>query len=240
MNILYTVKEVADISSVTIKTLHHYHKIGLLIPNQINEKGYRYYNDENINRLQLILFYRSLDFSLEDIQQLLDNSESRMEVLKSQKILLEERKEEVTEILATLEKSILEEENKMKMKPEDKFKGLEHVNELESTLQNATVILSKPMYIQYLIIGIMLSVVFGGFIFTGKINDYANAEPGTYTFWLSSLPKEGVVIACWAFLLLGIVTTAYSIKMLFFTKTKDLLEEINKGKTSVKAKEEEE
>ena len=52
---LYTVKEMAELSGVTIKTLHYYHKIGLLIPHEISEAGYRLYSQAEVERLQQIL-----------------------------------------------------------------------------------------------------------------------------------------------------------------------------------------
>lgn len=55
---LYTLKEVSELSGVTIKTLHHYHKIGLLAPCEISEAGYRLYGTKELERLQQILFYR--------------------------------------------------------------------------------------------------------------------------------------------------------------------------------------
>ena len=64
----YTVHEVAKLSGVTIKTLYHYHKIGLLMPESIAENSYRYYGEKELKRLQQILFYRELDFSLENIK----------------------------------------------------------------------------------------------------------------------------------------------------------------------------
>ncbi|WP_420830634.1 MerR family transcriptional regulator [Cohnella algarum] len=62
---LYTVKEVSSLSGVTIKALHYYHKIGLLPPREISDAGYRLCGAEELKRLQHILFYRELDFSLE-------------------------------------------------------------------------------------------------------------------------------------------------------------------------------
>lgn len=59
---LYTVKEVSKITKVTVKALHHYHKIGLLLPCKVNEAGYRFYGTKELERLQQILFYRELDF----------------------------------------------------------------------------------------------------------------------------------------------------------------------------------
>lgn len=64
---LYKIKEVAALSGTTTKTLHYYHKINLLIPHYINEYGHRFYNEENLLKLQEILFYRELDFSIKNI-----------------------------------------------------------------------------------------------------------------------------------------------------------------------------
>lgn len=63
----YTVTEVARLAGVTVKALHHYHKIGLLKPCKVTEAGYRLYGTKELERLQQILFYRELDFSLEQI-----------------------------------------------------------------------------------------------------------------------------------------------------------------------------
>lgn len=62
---IYTVHEVAKISGVSIKTLHHYHKIGLLMPERVAEN----YGDKELKRLQQILFYRELEFPLEKIYE---------------------------------------------------------------------------------------------------------------------------------------------------------------------------
>lgn len=89
---LYTVKEIADLSNVTVKTLHHYHKIGLLLPCETNEAGYRLYGMKELERLQQILFYRELDFPLEKIKQLLEGEPERLSILSSRKELLLARK----------------------------------------------------------------------------------------------------------------------------------------------------
>ncbi len=68
---MLTVKQVADLTGITIKTLYHYHKIGLLEPREITEAGYRLYGKKELEKLQHILFYRELDFSLESIQKIL-------------------------------------------------------------------------------------------------------------------------------------------------------------------------
>lgn len=86
---LYTVKELSDLAKVTVKTLHHYHRIGLLLPHSVSDAGYRLYGEEELERLQQILFYRELDFPLKQIKQLLDGEPERLSILSSQKQLLQ-------------------------------------------------------------------------------------------------------------------------------------------------------
>lgn len=69
---VFTVSEVARLSGVSVRALHHYDEIGLLKPAQIGENGYRYYGQDELLRLQQILFHRELGFPLEEIRQVLD------------------------------------------------------------------------------------------------------------------------------------------------------------------------
>ncbi|MCD1257410.1 MerR family transcriptional regulator [Paenibacillus athensensis] len=99
----YTVKEVAELSGATVKTLHHYHKIGLLAPREISEAGYRLYGSRELERLQEILFYRELDFSLDEIKQLLDGQPDRTAILRDQRERLAARAERLHGLVRTLE-----------------------------------------------------------------------------------------------------------------------------------------
>lgn len=90
---LYTVNEVAQLTGVTVKTLYHYHKIGLLKPCKISEAGYRLYSMQELERLQQILFYRELDFSLKDIHKALKDEPSRQWCLTNQYELLIARRQ---------------------------------------------------------------------------------------------------------------------------------------------------
>ena len=92
----YTGKEVADLSGVTVKTLYHYQRVGLLLPDSIGKNGYRYYTDKELERLQQIMFYRELDFSLGQIKIALENEPNRLICLEQQRTLLIERKERLT------------------------------------------------------------------------------------------------------------------------------------------------
>ena len=68
-----TVKEVSNLTGISVRTLHHYDAIGLLKPSAITEAGYRLYDDAALERLQTILLFRELQFSLKDIKSILDS-----------------------------------------------------------------------------------------------------------------------------------------------------------------------
>lgn len=120
----YTVQEVANLTGTTVKTLYHYQKIGLLFPNSIGDNGYRYYTDKELERLQQIMFYRELDFSLEQIKIALENEPNRLICLEKQKALLSARKERLAAILNTLEETISNAQKGVSMDAEKMFGGL--------------------------------------------------------------------------------------------------------------------
>jgi DNA-binding transcriptional MerR regulator len=120
----YTVHEVAKLSGVTIKTLYHYQKIGLLMPESIGENGYRYYSDKELEKLQQILFYRELDFSLDKIKEAMQNEPSRLQCLCEQRSLLIARQQRVSSMLHTLDEAIICIEKGVTMSKEKMFTGL--------------------------------------------------------------------------------------------------------------------
>lgn len=69
-----TVSEVSRLSGVSVRTLHHYDRIGLLKPSKVAKNGYRYYDDNALLRLQEILLFRELDFPLKDIKTITASS----------------------------------------------------------------------------------------------------------------------------------------------------------------------
>lgn len=71
MILSYTVGEVARLAHVTVRMLHHYDEIGLLVPGERSQAGYRVYSDADLERLQQILFYRELGFPLEEVGSIL-------------------------------------------------------------------------------------------------------------------------------------------------------------------------
>ena len=120
---MYLIKQVSEISGVSVRTLHHYDSIGLLSPKK-DENGYRHYSEEDLTYLQTILYYKYLGFSLKEIESLLQqNEETLIQHLQKQLILMKNEKEKLLTLIDTLEKTIMSTERKIGMKIEDKFKG---------------------------------------------------------------------------------------------------------------------
>lgn len=109
------IKEFADFTGVSVRTLHYYDEIELLKPANVDEQtGYRYYDEKCLERMQEILFYRELDFSLKSICTILSspdyNKEKAMEEQKRLLLLKKERLERIIEALDVYQKG----ENVMK------------------------------------------------------------------------------------------------------------------------------
>ena len=120
---MYLIKQVSEISGVSVRTLHHYDEIGLLSPKK-HENGYRYYSEEELSLLQTILYYKYLGFSLKDIKNLMkQEEEDLLPHLKHQLILMQKEKERLLTLIDTLEKTIESKERKITMTTEEKFKG---------------------------------------------------------------------------------------------------------------------
>jgi len=103
----YTVKQLAKIAGVTVRTLHYYDKIGLLKPSFLKENGYRYYEEKELVKLQQILFFRELDFPLEDIVQIISAPEYKvLEALIEQRTLLEMKRARLDDLLETIERTM--------------------------------------------------------------------------------------------------------------------------------------
>lgn len=101
------VKQLSDVSGVSVKTLHHYDKIGLLKPLERSEKGYRLYGEKELLRLQQILFYKELEFPLSKIQEILEQDGFNIiGALEFQKQALTEKKRRIDTLLDTLDYTI--------------------------------------------------------------------------------------------------------------------------------------
>ncbi|KUO70304.1 MAG: MerR family transcriptional regulator [Clostridia bacterium BRH_c25] len=123
------VKEVAKITGVSVRTLHHYDKISILSPSRNPENGYREYSDDDMDRLQQILFFKECGFSLAQIKELLSSpSFDREKAFDLQKKVLLYEKRRIELMLETLEKSVQNMKGKMTMSIKDKFHGFDFTN----------------------------------------------------------------------------------------------------------------
>lgn len=108
-----TVKEVSELTGISVRTLHYYDEIGLLKPTKCSEAGYRLYDDKALELLQRILFFREFDMPLKEIKSIMDNPMlDKNQILKSQKKLLELKKERLQRLISSID-DILKGENKM-------------------------------------------------------------------------------------------------------------------------------
>ena len=110
------IKEFAELTGVTVRTLRYYDKIGLLKPSFIDQNnGYRFYDEKSLERMQEILFYRELDFSLKTISDILSSPDyNKHEAVKKQKHLLTLKKQRLEKIISALE--TLENKGEINMK----------------------------------------------------------------------------------------------------------------------------
>jgi MerR family transcriptional regulator, thiopeptide resistance regulator len=103
----YTVGEVARMAHVSVRTLHHYDGIGLLTPSGRSAAGYRMYSETDLQRLRQVLFYRELEFGLEQIAEILaDATAGTDDHLRRQHRLLRQRRARDEALLAALEKEM--------------------------------------------------------------------------------------------------------------------------------------
>lgn len=119
----YTVKQFSRLAGVSVRTLHYYDEIGLLKPTSIACNGYRLYERGALIRLQQILFYRELDFSLENIRQILERPDfDLVSALEEQKRDLIKRIDRLNKIVTTVDKTIDHMKGKRKMTDKELFK----------------------------------------------------------------------------------------------------------------------
>lgn len=120
----YTVKQLARLSGVSIRTLHHYDEIGLLKPSFLGENRYRYYGREELWRLQDILFHRELGVPLQEIARLLGREgNDRVAILSRHREKLAERLERSRQLLQTIDRTIAQLSGEGTMKDKDLYHG---------------------------------------------------------------------------------------------------------------------
>lgn len=101
-----TVGQVAAEFGVTVRTLHHYDEIGLLVPSARTHAGYRLYTREDLNRLASVVTYRRLGFPLDEVAELLDGDGSVVDHLTRQKEAVQQRLDELSTLVGALDRAL--------------------------------------------------------------------------------------------------------------------------------------
>src|SRR5699024_9170657 len=108
-----TVKEISELTGISVRTLHYYDEIGLLKPTEKSEVGYRLYDDKALETLQQILFFREFDIPLKEIKSIITSPDfDRNQILQMQRKMLVAKKERMERLIASID-DILKGENKM-------------------------------------------------------------------------------------------------------------------------------
>lgn len=131
----YSIKELADLAGVTTRTLRYYDEISLLKPRRINSSGYRIYGEKEIELLQQILFYKSMDMRLEDIQKIISRPDFDIPMAlidHLQQLIL--RRNQLDQLISNVEKTIAYNKGEVEMSNKEKFEGFkkEKLSENES------------------------------------------------------------------------------------------------------------
>ena len=108
---LLTVGQVAEALGVTVRTLHHYDELGLVVPSERSRAGYRLYTEDELRRLQHVVVYRRLGFPLEQIGELLDDGADVVEHLRRQRETVTDRVAELTELVTAIDRALEAEMN---------------------------------------------------------------------------------------------------------------------------------
>lgn len=116
----YTVQKLATMAGVSVRTLHYYDQIGLLKPALIQKNGYRVYEEHELLLLQQILFFRELDFSVEEIKRILLSPTFDMrQALRDQRQLIEQKRKRLAGLLKTIDTTLTKLEQAIPMTDQD-------------------------------------------------------------------------------------------------------------------------
>ena len=117
-----TVSEVARLANVSVRTLHHYDEIGLLVPSSRTDAGYRLYSDDDLRRLQEILLFRELEIPLEDIAALLTGGAfDRRAALELQHEMLLQKAARTAALITSVDRAINAARTGVRMTKEEMF-----------------------------------------------------------------------------------------------------------------------
>lgn len=120
----YTVLKLAKMAGISTRTLRYYDEVGILKPARINSSGYRIYGRNELDRLQQILFYRELEFSIDKIKEILSSSDfdEKLALINHKKQLVEKRKR-LDQLINNVDKTLKAKEGRIEMTDKDRFEG---------------------------------------------------------------------------------------------------------------------
>jgi DNA-binding transcriptional MerR regulator len=128
----YTVKQLAKMAGVSARTLYFYDQVGLLKPAQYGENGYRYYDDADLLRLQQILFYKELDFRLDEIRAIISAPDFDLAAaLQGHKAALQKRAERLAHLIHTIDHTLQHLKGKVDMSKKQFFEGFNEEQEAQ-------------------------------------------------------------------------------------------------------------
>jgi DNA-binding transcriptional MerR regulator len=131
---MYKINEIAELSGISTRTLRYYDQIDLLKPSYISKSGYRYYNDSEVEVLQLILFYKKIGYSLRKISRIIhDRTYSDLDALYHIKSEIKKTIEDKENILLLVERTLESKKAGKKMKDIEKFEALKKAKLKENT-----------------------------------------------------------------------------------------------------------
>jgi DNA-binding transcriptional MerR regulator len=120
----YTVNQLSTLAGVSTRTLHYYDEIELLKPSSVAPNGYRYYDEVAVLRLQQILFFKELGFGLKEIKEVIDQADfDVLQALEAHRLTLQERVERLTQLIDTVDKTILHYQGDITMNDKNLFEG---------------------------------------------------------------------------------------------------------------------
>ena len=133
----YTVSKLAKLAGISVRTLHYYDEIGLLRPSLVKENKYRFYSESELIKLSQILFFKELEFPLNEIIQILKSPDfDQIEILKDQQKLLLLKEKRINKLIKTINRTVEKLKGGENMNTDDLFKSFED-DELVENMEEA-------------------------------------------------------------------------------------------------------
>ncbi|CAM3372974.1 MerR family transcriptional regulator [Marinicrinis lubricantis] len=120
----YTVQKLGHLAGVSSRTLRYYDEIGILKPARTNSSGYRIYGQNEVDKLQQILFYRELGVSLDEIREIMNDPDfDRAKALEEHHRKLLDKRKQLELLIANVERTMASTEGRITMNDKQKFEG---------------------------------------------------------------------------------------------------------------------